>query len=209
MKKSMIPTEYNYDQLEQSSLLEYEDLLYEPPPSIVNKSYYYETPTSTYYSTTTQNIPLHQYYYSPPYLPYPHNQPRASTPHITSTHPSSSSTNAKHISPQSPTNPTVQSAIQPTASSEMSTDFLLKNSCSRRNFSARICRHLFSEEERKSGNVGGKNNKAKLCPKKISQIYDATFKMFPLLRGEDKQKCLSACIKTIDEANRRLLMPSK
>ena len=76
-------------------------------------------------------------------------------------------------------------------------------SCSRGNFAANLNRSWFSIEERKTSNVRGKNNKKKLSPKRIQNIYEAVFQMYPCTQKEIKE-CWSECIKAIDVCNRQL-----
>ena len=79
------------------------------------------------------------------------------------------------------------------------------NSSSRANFVANLMRVLFSKETRISSNVSGKCGKRKLDTSKIAAIKVATFNMWPCTPGEEPDGCWKACIKAIDEANRRLI----
>ena len=51
--------------------------------------------------------------------------------------------------------------------------------CSRLNFSVNMVRSLFSLEERKASNVGGKLGKKQLDPQRIIRIKEATFQTYP------------------------------
>ena len=65
-------------------------------------------------------------------------------------------------------------------------------------------RCFFTRETRISSNVAGKCGKRKLEPDVMTTIKIATFNSYPCAPGEDKDVCWKACIKAIDEANRRL-----
>ena len=79
------------------------------------------------------------------------------------------------------------------------------NSSSRANFAANLMRAMFTKETRISSNVAGKCGKRKLDPSKIASIKVATFNMWPCTPGETPDVCWKACVKAIDEANRRLV----
>ena len=82
----------------------------------------------------------------------------------------------------------------------------LKNEASsRKNFAVKLCRQLFTEEERSKSNVSGKKGgKAQLNPVKIDIVRTKTFAMFPTETGGSEKKAWSQCVVAIDEANRRL-----
>ncbi len=77
-------------------------------------------------------------------------------------------------------------------------------SCSRPNFTVNVVRSLFSMEERKMSNVGGKLGKKQLDPQRISRIKEATFQTYPLETGETMLGAWGLCTKSIDESCRRL-----
>ena len=78
------------------------------------------------------------------------------------------------------------------------------NSCSRGNFAANLNRAWFSQNERITSNVRGKNNKPKLSPNRIKKIYDAVFQMYPVSQKENEKDAWTECVKAIDGANRQL-----
>ena len=85
---------------------------------------------------------------------------------------------------------------------------LRNNSTSRKNFAACIVRRIFTEAERSTSNVNGKN-KAQLDPHRIGFVKQKVFQMYPLLSGETTDKVWAECVAAIDEANRRLNRKSK
>ena len=82
-------------------------------------------------------------------------------------------------------------------------------SCSRGNFAVNLNRSWFTEEERLSSNVRGRNGKKELSPQRIQQIHDAVFHMYPLTQNEDPQRAWGECIKAIDVSNRQLKRKGK
>lgn len=78
------------------------------------------------------------------------------------------------------------------------------SSCSRGNFAANLNRSWFTAEERKTSNVRGKNNKKKLSPRRMDEIYNAVFQMFPVSHKETEKSAWSECIKAIDTSNKQL-----
>ena len=81
---------------------------------------------------------------------------------------------------------------------------LKSQSCSRANFSAKLVRKLFSEEERRTSNVKGVLGKRKLNPAKLQQVKEAAMQMYPCESGENHHNAWTVCCKAIDECNRRL-----
>lgn len=77
-------------------------------------------------------------------------------------------------------------------------------SCSRVNFSANLVRSLFTEEERKTSNVNGKNKKKKLDEVRMQSVKEATMYMYPCEVGKKVEQVWIGCIKAIDESNRRI-----
>ena len=75
---------------------------------------------------------------------------------------------------------------------------------SRYNFAVNLVRHCFDEDTRKKSNISGKCNKQRLDSKKISQVKEATFQMYPCVAGESKLGEWKKCHKAIDESCRRL-----
>jgi len=77
-------------------------------------------------------------------------------------------------------------------------------SSSRKNFAANLVRELFTEEERKTSNVNGRNKKKQLDKGRITSVKTMTFRNWPLDSREDEEKEWKVCVGAIDEANRRL-----
>jgi len=75
------------------------------------------------------------------------------------------------------------------------------NSSSRANFATNLMQAMFTKQTRITSNVEGKCGKRKLDPSKIASIKVATFNMWPCT----PDVCWKACVKAIDEANRRLV----
>ena len=90
---------------------------------------------------------------------------------------------------------------------EVSTESIMaakRRSCSRPNFSANLVREMFTIEERRSSNVKGKAGKKQLDPCRMQRVHDVSFDVFQLNNGENMETAWKACIKSIDEAGRRL-----
>lgn len=86
---------------------------------------------------------------------------------------------------------------------------IFNKSCSRRNFSTNMVRHLFTKEERMQSNVNGRG-KNMLDPNLMRYVKDKSFQFFPISGSEKLADKWSECIIAIDEANRRLKnKPSK
>ena len=79
-----------------------------------------------------------------------------------------------------------------------------KRSCSRKNFCANLVRELFTKEQMKTSNVKGVFEKMRLDPQKISFVEKTAFQLYPLVESETTTKAWTACIRSIDEACRRL-----
>ena len=75
---------------------------------------------------------------------------------------------------------------------------------SRYNFAVNLVRYCFDEEAQRRSNMSGRCNKQRLDPKKISQIQEATFQMYPCADGEGKLSEWRKCHRAIDESCRRL-----
>jgi len=74
---------------------------------------------------------------------------------------------------------------------------------SRKNFSARIAKLVFSENERRVSNCSGKKGKNKLDSTKLGLIRKLTYYEYPLIPGVDEDVDWKNCIRAIDEVNRR------
>ena len=81
---------------------------------------------------------------------------------------------------------------------------LRKNSCSRRNFSAKLVEVLFDKETRRRSNVAGKLGKMKLNPILMEYIKSLSFQHFPIEEDESVESEWSRCVIAIDKKNRRL-----
>ena len=80
---------------------------------------------------------------------------------------------------------------------------------SRRNFAKKLVALIFTEAERSTCNVNGRN-KPKLDPTRIGYVKRKTFQMYPLNpRIERIEKAWSECVIAIDEGNRRLNRKTK
>ena len=80
---------------------------------------------------------------------------------------------------------------------------------SRRNFVKKLVAMVFTEEERSTCNVNGRN-KPKLDPIRIAYVKSKTFQMYPLNPQIEKmEKAWSECVIAIDEGNRRLNRKNK
>ena len=79
-----------------------------------------------------------------------------------------------------------------------------RQSCSRNNFAANLVRKVFSAEEMKTSNVRGVLGKTRLNPRKIDQIKEVVFQIYPCGTGEKPDSIWRACCKAIDESCRRL-----
>lgn len=91
--------------------------------------------------------------------------------------------------------------------SKFTVEFLSRmksKSSSRSNFATNLVRELFDENVRAHSNISGKMNKDQLDPVKINEIKQATFHMFPLGYGENKEMAWKKCHVAIDESCRRL-----
>jgi len=86
---------------------------------------------------------------------------------------------------------------------------LRMNSCSRRNFSAKLVAVLFDVQTRKCSNVSGKLGKMKLNPILIAHIKALAFQHFPLEQDEREETEWAKCVVAIDEKNRRLNKSNK
>ena len=105
-----------------------------------------------------------------------------------------------------PTGPMVELHQKP-LSEVLDTSFIksiLQTSPTRSNFATDLMRCFFTRETRISSNVAGKCGKRRLDPDVITAIKIATFNAYPCAAHEDKDACWKACIRAIDEANRRL-----
>ncbi len=141
--------------------------------------------------------PNHYHQYNPnptmyPYVAYPQittpYKPQITTPYKPPSH--------NHPEPSSTT-----------SSKQCSPSYLVTicaQSCSRGNFATNLMREWYSEEERFSSNVRGKNNKKKFSPKRLSQIRAAVFEMYPVRQKETEKEAWVECIKAIDGCNRSL-----
>ena len=74
---------------------------------------------------------------------------------------------------------------------------------SRKNFSARIAKLVFSENERRISNCSGKKGKNKLDSTKLGLVRKLTYYEYPLNPGIDEDADWKNCIRAIDEVNRR------
>ena len=81
---------------------------------------------------------------------------------------------------------------------------LMDQSCSRRNFSARLSRKMFDESTRSQCNVNGKMGKGKLNPVIINYIRSLTFQCYPLEAHEKEHDEWARCIVAIDSSSRSL-----
>ena len=80
---------------------------------------------------------------------------------------------------------------------------------SRRNFAKKLVAMIFTETERSTCNVNGRN-KPKLDPIRIDYVKRKTFQMYPLNHQIEKiEKAWSECVIAIDEGNRRLNRKTK
>ena len=80
---------------------------------------------------------------------------------------------------------------------------------SRRNFAKKLVAMIFTETERSTCNVNGRN-KSKLDPIRIDYVKRKTFQMYPLNHQIEKiEKAWSECVIAIDEGNRRLNRKTK
>ena len=64
---------------------------------------------------------------------------------------------------------------------------LRRTSISRKNFASLLVRQIFTNEERSTSNVSGRN-KTKLDPTRIAYVKQKTFEMWPLKQGEDMKR---------------------
>ena len=78
------------------------------------------------------------------------------------------------------------------------------DSCSRKNFCAKLSRELFTEKEMKTSNVRGVLGKHQLRPECIQFIKNTALSLYPLEVGEKADEAWKSCVKAIDEACRRL-----
>ena len=76
---------------------------------------------------------------------------------------------------------------------------LRKNSCSRRNFAAKLVEVLFDKDTRKRSNVAGKWGKRKLNPILMDYIKSLSFQ---LEEGEKQSNEWAQCVVAIDKMNR-------
>lgn len=94
-----------------------------------------------------------------------------------------------------------------TVPAQFSASFLMdlkSQSCSRANFASKLARTQFTEEERKNSNVKGVLGKKKLDQKKMIQIKEAVFQIYPCESGESQHSAWITCCKAVDESCRRL-----
>ena len=159
-----------------------------PTPAVSSVPNVYGPPISQLHVPTTPITPV---------VPYPPMAPavQPTTPIVPPTTP---------IVP--PTTPTVPptTPLQPINCSPGFLVYTRSNSCSRGNFAANLNRAWFTEDERITRNVRGKNNKLKLSPRRIQRIYDAAFQMYPVSSKENEKNAWSECVKAIDGVNRQL-----
>ena len=78
-----------------------------------------------------------------------------------------------------------------------------KRSCSRNNFATNMVRELLSIEEWKKSNVKGVLGKEKIDSKKLENVQEATFHMYPCNSGEKEDQSWKMCCKAINESCRR------
>ena len=77
-------------------------------------------------------------------------------------------------------------------------------SCSRKNCAANLVRSVFTPDEMRSSNVRGVLGKQKLDKGKIAWTKSNVFRLYPLLETETEKTAWAGCIRSIDEACRRL-----
>ena len=83
--------------------------------------------------------------------------------------------------------------------------FHVKNkSCSRKNFTANLAKHLFTEETMKNSNVKGVLGKTQLDPFKLGFVKANAFNFYPLVESETEKTAWASCIRAIGERCRRL-----
>ena len=77
-------------------------------------------------------------------------------------------------------------------------------SCSRKNFGVKLCRALFTAQERANCNVSGSLSKRPLDRNKVDAIRRAVFALWSLEPAEEEPIEWRRVVVAIDEANRRL-----
>lgn len=145
-----------------------------------------------------------------PYFPFP-LQP-ASHSHFQPSTPSYADEYSQYSEDTPPPLPPSLPQTIETPAAQLTTGYLMnlkEQSCSRPNFGSKLARDLFTEVERKSSNVKGLQGKKQLDPKRILQIKEAVFQIYPLETGESHNSAWAACCKAIDSSNRSLNRPPK
>lgn len=89
--------------------------------------------------------------------------------------------------------------------SKQEVDLIYRESNSRKNFSAKLCKQVFTEEERRMSNCHGKRGKTRLDPTRLGVVRAITYKYYPLKQGglKEEDDWNKECVKAIDEINRR------
>ena len=78
------------------------------------------------------------------------------------------------------------------------------NSCSRENFASKLVRTVFTTEERRNSNVSGRCGRTKLDEKRVHQVRELAFRLYPLGASESESRSWATCVRAIDTANRQL-----